>query len=276
MRNIIRFIIKYNIVFLFLFFETISFALLVNYNQYHKEVFANSSSTIVAGIMKISGNFSDYFRLKKANEELSRENALLRTQLESNRLTTDTSYSEITDSVSGYHYIYRQAKVVNNMVNKLQNYITINKGEKHGIKPGMGVITARGLAGVVRHTSANYATVVSILNTKLKVSAKLRETNHFGSLEWDGKSPEYVYLNDIPSHAPVHVGDAVVTSGFSAIFPDNILIGVIEGYKLNEGEGFYVIKVKLSTDFRNLTYVEVVEKPDKEELLELENMTYDD
>ena len=276
MRNIIRFILKHNLVFLFLLFETVSFFLLISYNHHHIQTFINSSGRFAAGIMKISGTFTEYFSLKTANEELSRENALLRTQLPGNFLVEDSFSFDYSNPDLGVNYIYRPAKVINNTVNKFHNYLTLNKGSKHGIEPGMGVITARGLVGVVRHSSANYSSVMSLLNTQLKVSASLRESNHFGSLEWDGRSPQYVYLHEIPSHAPLTIGDAVVTSGYSSIFPPNILIGIIEDYELNEGEGCYEIKVKLSTDFTNLSYVEVVEVPAKDEVHELEKLTSDD
>jgi rod shape-determining protein MreC len=276
MINFIRFIVKYHRFFLFLLFETISFFLLVNYNHHHNQTFVNSSSKFAAGVLEISSNFTDYFSLKRANEELSRENAFLRTQLPENIYTLNEAApgnKEIQDSI---HYLYRPAKVINNSTNKFHNYITINRGSNHGIAPQTGVISARGLVGVVRHVSPNYATVISLLNTQLKISARLRETNHFGSLEWDGRSYQFAILNEIPGHAKVSVGDAVVTSGYSALFPEGILIGTIEDFELNEGEGFYIIRVKLSIDFKNLTYIETVEKITRDEQKELEKLTNDD
>ncbi len=276
MRNFIRFIARYHLFLLFLLFETISFYLLVNYNHHHNQTFVNSSSKFAAGILDISSNFTDYFSLKRANEELSRENAFLRTQLPENTYTLsepDPVNKQVEDSIL---YRYRPAKVINNSINKFHNYITINKGANHGIQPEMGVISARGLVGVVRHVSPNYATAISLLNTQFKISARLRETNHFGSLEWDGRSYQYAILNEIPGHAKVSVGDAVVTSGYSALFPEGILIGTIEDFELNEGEGFFVIRVKLSIDFKNLTYIETVEKITRDEQQELENLTSDD
>lgn len=276
MRNFIRFILKYHLFFLFLLFETISFFLLVNYNHHHNQTFVNSSSKFAAGVLEISSNFTDYFSLKRANEELSRENAFLRTQLPDNTITLDESAFLNHRTEDSVQYFYRPAKVINNSINKFHNYITINKGSNHGIQPEMGVISARGLVGVVRHVSPNYATVISVLNTQLKISARLRETNHFGSLEWDGRSYQHVILNEIPAHAKVSVGDAVVTSGYSALFPEGILIGTIDDFELNEGEGFYVIRVKLSIDFKSLTYIETVERITRAEQQELEKLTSND
>ncbi|MCA1746043.1 MAG: rod shape-determining protein MreC [Bacteroidales bacterium] len=276
MRDFIRFIIRYHLFFLFLFFETISFYLLVNYNHHHNQTFVNSSSKFAAGVLEISSNFTDYFSLKRANEELSRENAFLRTQLPENIYTESESAPASRQVQDSIDYLYRPAKVINNSINKFHNYITINKGSNHGIQPEMGVISARGLVGVVRHVSPNYATVISLLNTQLKISARLRETNHFGSLEWDGQSYRHAILNEIPGHAKISIGDAVVTSGYSALFPEGILIGTIEDFKLNEGEGFYIINVRLSIDFKNLTYIETVEKKTRNEQQELEKLTNDD
>ncbi len=276
MRNFIRFIVRYHLFFLFLLLETICLYLLVNYNHHHNQTFVNSSSKLAAGVLEISSNFTDYFSLKRANEELSRENAFLRTQLPENtyNLSEPAPVNQLTED--SIHYRYRPAKVINNSINKFHNYITINKGSNHGIQPEMGVISARGLVGVVRHVSPNYATAISLLNTQFKISARLRETNHFGSLEWDGRSYQYAILNEIPGHAKVSVGDAVVTSGYSALFPEGILIGTIEDFELNEGEGFFVIRVKLSIDFKNLTYIETVEKITRNEQQELEKLTSDD
>jgi rod shape-determining protein MreC len=276
MRNFIRFIIRYHLFFLFLLFETISFYLLVNYNHYHNQTFVNSSSKFAAGVLEISSNFTDYFSLKRANEELSRENAFLRTQLPENTYNLSEPVPVNIKAADSIHYLYRPAKVINSSVNKFHNYITIDKGSKHGIRPEMGVISARGLVGVIRHVSPNYATVVSLLNTQLKISARLRESKHFGSLEWDGDSYQHAILNEIPAHAKVSVGDAVVTSGYSALFPEGILIGTIDDFELNQGEGFYIIRVKLSIDFKNLTYIETVEKITRDEQHELEKLTNND
>ncbi len=274
MRNFIRFIIRYHFVILFLIFEAFSLYLLTYFSQHHRQTFVNSSNSVFACISEVSGSFTAYFSLKRSNDELARENAYLRTMLPADIIENvpEHFYNEETE---GALYLYRPARVVNNSVNRLQNYLTINIGETQGVKPEMGVISARGLVGIVRHVSSNYATVVSLLNNQIRVSAKLRESDFFGSLEWDGKSVQYAILNDIPFHAPLSAGDAVVTSGYSIIFPEGILIGTIEEYIRDEGEGFYKIRVKLSVDFKRLTYVEVIESIMAEEQLQLEKITID-
>lgn len=274
MSNILRFIFKYHYFLLFLLLETLSFFLLVSYNQPHQQIFLNSSGNLATSVFELKTSFNNYVSLKKANEELSRENALLRSQLfnstDQGTLTSATSYSD--DSL----YYFISAKVVNNSVNKLHNYLTIDKGNKHGMHPGMGVISARGLVGVTRNVSKNYTTIISLLNTQLKISAKLRDTDYFGSLTWTGYSPTNAMLYEIPAHARVSVGDAIVTSGYSAIFPEGILIGTIENFELKQGEGFYEIDVRLSVDFNNLTYVESIKNSMKDEQVELEKITEND
>lgn len=277
MRNFFRFIEKYHFFLLFLVFETLALYLVVNYNQLQQQTFISTSNRVTASFLEVSGSFRNYFVLKRANDELSRENAFLRSQLQNMAETAPSrNVASSVDLLTPDRFHYRQAKVINNSVNKQFNYITINRGAMHGIKPETGVISARGLVGVVKNVSSHYSTVISLLNTRLKVSAKLRDSNFFGSLEWDGDSYRHVVLTEIPAHAPVQIGDAVVTSGYSTIFPDGILVGTIEDFILGEGEGFYRIKVKLSVDFKSLAYVEVAEKITGEEQRNLEKQSQDD
>lgn len=270
MGNIFRFIEKYHFFLLFLVFEFFSFYLIVNYNQTQKEIFFNSSNRFASFFLEISGGVKNYFSLKKANDDLSRENAYLRAFVPE-KIIRDmeeaNSFSEIKDSIN---FLYQPAKIINNTINKPHNYITINKGATDNICVGNGVISARGIVGIVSHVSSHYSSVISILNTKCRISAKLRNTDYYGSLSWDGTSYQHAILSEIPSHVNIQIGEAVVTSGYSAIFPEGVLIGVIESYEIEKSEGFYIIKVKLSVDFKNITYVETVEKITSKEQRELE------
>lgn len=279
MRNFFRFIEKYHFYLLFLLFETVAFYLIVNYNYRQKQSFISTSNRITASFLEISGTFRNYFALKKANDELSRENAYLRSLLQTvPDIDTSASrgISSSVDLLTSDRFLFKNAKVINNSVNKQLNYITINRGFMHGIKPEMGVVSAHGLVGIVKNVSPYYSSVISLLNARFKVSAKLRDSNYFGSLEWDGHSYRYAILNEIPSHVQVKVGDAVVTSGFSTIFPEGILVGIVEEFFLGEGDGFYHIKVKLSVDFKNLAYVEIADKITGQEQVNLEKQNQDD
>jgi len=276
MRTFLRVIEKYHFILIFLLLEVVSFYLIINYNQTQREIFLNSSNRFASFFLEISGNIKGYFFLRKANEDLLRENAYLRT------LLPELTVSQKETAISKYEvqnnnlYNFQPARVINNSINKSNNYITLNKGSKHNVSPGSGVISARGLVGIVSNVSNNHAAVISLINTKFRVSAKLRDSDYFGSLSWDGKSYQHAVLSEIPSHAPVRVGEAVVTSGYSAIFPEGILIGTVESYEIGKGEGFYNIRIKLSVDFKNITYVETVEKITAHEQYELEKETIDD
>jgi len=272
MRNFIRFLTRNYFFFMFLFFQAICFYLLFNYNYQHKKIFVNSSTWITASFLEVADVFNDYLSLRRANDELARENAYLRSRLNENIKLPGSVLNFREEPGTILNYRYRAAEVVNNSVNRVNNFITINKGRNDGIAAGMGVISSRGVVGVVRHVSANYATAISLLSHQFNVSAKLRESDFFGVLAWDGLSYQHAILTEIPAHAPLELGEAVVSSGFSVIFPEGVLLGTVESYELNEGEGFFTIKVKLSVDFKNLTHVEVVEKVTANEVLQLERL----
>lgn len=168
-------------------------------------------------------------------------------------------------------YFYTPATVINNTIYRKTNYLTINKGTRHGVLPDMAVISANGIVGVVQNASKNYATIISVLNTKLGVSAKLKNSKFYGSIKWDGLNYRKVILNEIPNHAVIHLGDSVVTSGYSIIFPEGIMIGTISDFaEDSEGSNFYDIKLKLSTDMKKLNHVFVVGNFLKDEQKELE------
>ncbi|PWE01127.1 rod shape-determining protein MreC [Marinilabilia rubra] len=276
MRNFIRFIIRNHFFLLFLFFEIVSFYFIFNYNEYHRNIYLSSSNKVSGFLFERFSSVIQYFELKQTNEELSKKNAELRNLLDNKTYYAGRTIDLVIDTISGRHYRYRSARVINNSVNKHFNYITLNKGMKDGISRDMGVISSRGLVGVVLNTSENYSTAISLLNTRLKISARLRKTGFFGSLNWEGGSYRHATLSGIPAHAAPSVGDAVVSSGYSSIFPEDILIGTIDEINIDQGEGFYDIKVLLSVDFKKLQYVQVVEKKEAEEQRELEKTSEND
>lgn len=276
MRNFIRFIIKYHFAILFFIIEAVSLLLVVNYNAYQRSSFLASSSNFTGKIFKQYNAGAEYLMLRDINDDLARENAYLRSRLPESFRTSKDYFNLVFDSLSQQEYIYRTARVINNSTNKRFNYLTLNKGRLHGMLPEMGVISNKGAVGIIKNVSDNYSTVISIINTRLKISAKLKESNFFGSLEWDGKSYQHVYLSDIPRHAKVDIGDLVVTSGFSSIFPEGILLGHVEQVDLEDGASFYTIKVKLSVDYKNLAFVEVIGHSLREEQDKLEKETEND
>jgi rod shape-determining protein MreC len=271
MRNLINFIIKNHFVILFLIIESVSIALLVQYNNYQKTKVLNRATAFSGSLHKNFNSVTEYFNLRTRSEKLLKENTQLRNQLARYK-NKPTIGSPKNDSIyARSQYIYIPAKVVNNSINKQFNYITINKGKKDSVQGEMAVISSDGIVGITRGVSLHYATVISLLNRNLRISAKIKKNGYYGSLHWEGDDYRHVSLKDIPYHVAVEVGDTIVTSGYSAIFPPNILIGQVSDFEI-EGGNFYKIKVKLSTNYKNLSYIYVVWNKMKEERIELEEI----
>jgi rod shape-determining protein MreC len=270
MSNFIQFLIRHHFGFLFIILEIIAFILIVSYNQDQRAIYLSSSSQFSGGIYSSINNIEQYFSLNKVNKELADENAFLRSQMPDSYTQAKDYFTLVGDSTTDKHYKYRSCRVVNNTIRKHFNYITLNKGKKDGIKTDMGILSNRGVIGIVIKCNDHYSTALSILNPRLKVSAKLKDTGFFGSISWNNKSPHYVILDEIPEHAEVKLGEQVVTSGYSSTFPEGILIGTVDEILHPEGESFFKIKVKLSVDFANIGYVEVVENVFQKEQLKLE------
>ncbi|HTF19032.1 MAG TPA: rod shape-determining protein MreC [Chryseolinea sp.] len=259
MERLILFVYQNRAFFTFLFLELFCAWLIVQNNAYQGSKFFNSSNGLVAAMNSFSQGVRDYFMLSEVNRTLSEENALLKKKvsqqpityvLPNNALLRDSSFINQYDFVS--------AKVVNNHVDMVKNFITINKGKDDGLEPGMAVISPLGVVGKVKLVSSHYGVVTSILHVDVMVSAVLKRTEHFGTVQWDGKDPDQVELHYIPPHVRPNVGDTVLTSGYNAVFPEGVMIGVISSVDLNKDALFYEIKVRLSQDFRKLSWVTVV------------------
>ena len=277
MRSLFRYLLRNYGLFLFIVLEVVSFVLIFNYNDYQKAKYLNSSNRITASVYNSFNSVVSYFKLARINSELAQENARLRTTIKSQPQFTDVPdslFSEHVGADSSYRFI--SARIINNSVNKTFNYITLNKGREDGIKPDQGIISSDGIVGVVTNVSKSYALGLSVLNQRWGVSAKLKESGFFGSLLWNGDDFRYANLMEIPFHVMLAVGDTVVTSGYSSIFPEGIMVGTIESFDQPSGENYYDITVKLSTDFKKISYVEVIRNIDKGEINKLENVTTND
>lgn len=271
MQQIINFVLrnKTSLLFLLLFF--VSIALTIQSHSYHKSKFINSANFFTGGIYESANNVSNYFDLKTQNEILVEENNKLRSQILNGLDSTNISISKIDTTSYNGRYKIQTAKIINNNYAASKNYLTINKGEKHEIKEDLAVITSKGIVGIIDNTSSGYARVLSILNTKSRVNARLKSTNHIGSLKWNAKSSTIVQLSDISKFAPVKVGDTIVTGGQSSIFPQGINIGVVDNFELDISGDTYTIDVKLFNDMTNLSHVYIIENLDTEEIKQLEN-----
>lgn len=272
MQNFLNFLIRSWYLLLFIVLNGLCFALLINYNKFQKASYFNSAGVVTGRIYETRANFTDYLYLKDANEALALENARLRAMLPQSYERTVKRFFIKEDTVFRQKYSFTEAKVVNNTTDKRNNIITLNKGSVHGINRGMGVITSNGIVGVVRDVSTNYSTVLSFLHKAVKVSAKLKKDDNVGSFIWEGGSPLYGYLKDISQFVKIKKGDTIVTTEFSS-FPEGIMVGQVESLEEKPGDAFHNIKVKLSTDFKRLTYVYVVDDLTRAERDTLETKT---
>lgn len=279
MRNIFLFIRRY---FNFVFFVVLQVAalyILFHYNKFHEAVFSGVANEITGNIGGKYTNVTYYFHLKKTNDDLAKENEELRNKLLSNFDRPDSSQKIIQDTIPydtlGHYrkYIYRSARVVNNSVSLPNNTLTLNRGENQGVHKNMGVISPTGVVGVVINTSSNYAVVMSLLHRQSRVSASLKKTGETGKVSWDGTSPLYITLKEIPRSAQVAKGDSVVTSAYASHFPQGILIGTVMDVVDDKSTSFYTIRLKPATNFFNVQYVTVVDNLMKDEQVRLEEET---
>ncbi|WP_341215518.1 rod shape-determining protein MreC [uncultured Wocania sp.] len=271
MQQIINFIIRNKNFLLFLLLFFISIVFTIQSHSYHKSKFINSANFLTGGIYNTFNNFSSYLNLKSQNQLLAEENNRLKSLLFNSENKTDSTYIDSTS----YRDLYKitTAEIIKNSYSATNNILLINKGTNDNIKEDFGVITSKGILGVIVNTSKNYSTVISILNTTSNISVQLKKSNHYGSLTWDGDSPEIVQLVDVEKIAPVTKGDTIVTSGRSSIFPKNIPVGIVQDFELDTAENYYEINVKLFNDMTNLEHVHIIENRDIEEITNLLNET---
>ena len=268
MKDLIKFFTRNSFFFLFLLIEGISLSLLVQHNSFQKSHMVNSTRSITGFLFRNLKTYREYVQLRKINYNLLDENSRLRNDLA--MLSPDSSFNNLyLIPVKDKKYEYHAARVVNNSVSKQYNYITLYAGRNHGLAEDMAVITEKGVVGIIIGVSDNYSVVIPMLNRNFKIGAKIIRNNYFGIAEWDGMSKRSIVLKEIPVHADVLLGDTIVTSGHSAIFPVGIPIGTISQIKDGDGN-FYDIRVNLATDFSNLFYVAVIKNLHQEEQLTLE------
>lgn len=271
MQQIFNFILKNSNRLLFLLLLVISFSLTIQSHSYHKSKIISSANFFTGGIYEKINNVDEYFGLRKQNEELAQENARLKSILFNQKDTTKLPQIDSVKGVKKTNIIV--SKVIRNPYTTLENYITINNGSASGIKPNMGVINSAGIVGIVENTSKNYATIISLLNVNIKINAKIKKSNHFGTLSWNGKSTGFAQLTDVPRLASVRKGDTIVTGAESRVFPENIGIGTIERVYTEKETNYYTLDIRLFNDMTNLGHVYVIKQKDAEEIEQLENQT---
>ena len=270
MQQLIYFFQKFKYFLFFLLLAFISLGLTFNNLNFHKSKFVNSANFLTGGLFSATSNISEYWGLKSENKLLAKENTRLKNQLEKNFSVAFSIDSTVIDTLKYMQkYTYTTAKIINNNYAKNFNFLTINKGKNQGIQQEMAVVNSRGIIGITDNSSSGYARVQSILNRNSKINARLKNSNYFGSLGWDGINYNIVQLSDIPRQAPLQIGDTIETGGNSTIFPEGILIGTIS--KINKGNtADNKVDVTLFNDMSNLGYVSVIKNLHKVEINALE------
>ncbi len=271
MQQILNFVIRNKTFLMFLLLFGISFSFIIQSHSYHKSKFINSANFLSGGLYETTNSIKSFFNLRTENEILTEENNRLRLLLLNGNFDTLNKTSKDSTTLSRFNST--TASVYKNSYSATNNYLTINKGKKDSIKQDFGVITSKGIVGIIDNTSNNYATVLSILNTKSSINAKLKSTDHIGSLTWNTKSPKFVQLIHVSKFAPVKVGDTITTGGQSSIFPKGILIGSVSSFTTDISGDTYNIEVKLFNDMTNIGHVYIIENLDKEEIDSLQDIT---
>jgi rod shape-determining protein MreC len=268
MQQIINFIIKNSHRLLFLLLLGISFSLVIKSHSYHRSEYVNSANAVTGAYYEKVNEVNEYFSLKEKNKDLAAENALLKELLFNKKDTILTSKTLFRNDLNNYNVVV--AKVVKNSFNTRENYITINSGKSSGIEVDMGVVNDRGVVGIIEKTSTNYSTIQSVLNTKSKIHAKIKNSEHFGTLIWDGTNVGFAQLIEVPRLASFRPGDSIVTGANSEIFPENIPIGKIDKIFIDKKTNYYTINIRLFNDMTSLGYVYVIENKKKKEKRQLE------
>ncbi len=274
MYNLYQFFLRYYLLLLFLSLETFCVYLIYQNKHYNQVAYMNMANEASGKVYSLYQGVSDYFYLRNYNDSLVKENAYLRAQLLDSKYICKIDSGHISDSTAKnvQRYTYITARVIRNSVNEASNLIFLDRGRLQGVQKQMGVINANGIVGQVVSVTDNYSAAMSVLSKEFKVSARFKKNDFFGNLHWDGINSTTASLEDIPKHVPVKIGDTLVTSGFSQLFPRNIMIGTVKSLKMEADKNFLEITVNLSTNFGSLGYVYVVNDMKKVEIQSLDSL----
>jgi len=270
MQSLLLLLLRYGYVLLFISLETLCFYLIVRNNEYQRSVFVHSSNELSGSMLERVGQWRNYFDLERISDSLMAENArmkkdmfFLREQYDriqgTSRQLSDTSLSVIP------------ARVINNSIHLQNNYMTLDKGMVNGITPRMGVICDEGVVGVIEHVSDHFSTVLPFLNSRSRIRGMITRNNAIGSISWDGKAVDELIMEGIPKHLSIQLGDTVVTSGYSTIFPEDQLIGFVSEITLPRGSNTFMIRLKTPVSMGQLRYVYIINNYNQDERLELES-----
>lgn len=275
MRNLINFLLRFSSWIIFIIYVVISCVLLFQNNPYQHHIYLTSAGKLSSTLYEWRNGFTSYFHLKDINEDLVKHNASLELEVISLRnKVRQLQHEQYADtmhaipSLSQYEFII--AHVINNSITQSHNFITIDKGLADGVQTEMGVLDHNGVVGIVNIAGENNSRIISILNPDLRLSCKIKGSDNFGSLVWDGKSHEIAILEELPRHAIVNTGDTIVTSGYSSVFPEGIPVGTVISREDEDDDNFFALKIKLLADFARLGTIKIVKNNMKDEIKSIE------
>lgn len=270
MDTLLKFLKNIHTFLVFVLLEVFSIVLLVGGDVRRNSVFYTSANTLIGNIYEFTWKYVGYFNLKEENASLVQQLSSIRSESRTSYVFDTARFANKLDSLGVVKYKYITASVVKNSVSRQNNFMTIDVGSDNGVQPDMAVVSPAGVIGVVVAVSPNFSLAISVLNSKIGVSAKLKSQSFYGSVVWPGEDYRFAILNEIPNHVELQKGDTVVTSGYSAIFPPDLPVGTIEDFEKNSDDNFYTIKVKLLTDLKRISNVMIIENVMQKEQLELE------
>jgi rod shape-determining protein MreC len=273
MKSLFLLLWRNNFTLLFVILWSLSFLLIIRNNNFQQVSVFNSTNKVVASVLEAVNYVKEYINLKENNASLARENSNLKSLMPDTWYENKALRTLVNDTLRTQQYSFINARVVNNSINRRSNYLTLDKGSIHGIEKDMGVISSAGVVGIVKDVSEHYSTVMSVLHKNTRISTRFQNSNYFGSLVWDGIDSKEATLLEIARHVKFKTGDTLVTTVYSAIFPEGVMVGVVKNSELKTGDNFYKITVTLSTNFNNLSHVYIVDNLLKNEQQELESNT---
>ncbi len=275
MRILINFLIRHSSWIVFAIYVTVSCILLFQNNPYQRNLYLSSANRVAAWVYDAKSDVTSYVGLRSVNKEMQLRNGelemeiiTLREQLNDYLALNGDSILRNESALQNYNFIV--ARVINNSISQINNYITLDKGSLDGVAPEMGIVNQNGVIGIVNVVGEHHSVALSILNPKLRLSCKVKGSDYFGSLVWNAKDARYAMLEEIPRHGEFEKGDTIITSGYSSVFPEGLMVGTISDYEKQRNDNFYALRIKLNPDFGNLGYVHIISNRLKEEQNKIE------
>ncbi len=266
MRNLLLFLAKYGHFLLFLFFEIICFFLIVNFNSSQKDIWSHSLSLYTGNVKERISNANNYLKLQEVNDSLHLENSVLLQEIINYKVYNKDNQYQNFEQADSLPYRLIPSRICDKTLHLRNNYFTLCKGQNHGIKKGMGVISKNGIVGIIKSVSDNYSDVILILNTQSRISVSIKNKNYFGNLVWRNNTFNKLNLEAIPKYAEISIGDTIVTSGYSTSFPPDIQVGKISAFEASPGGGDYIIDVELFNNIETISHSFVIDLQSNQEI----------